>query len=108
MTRASRAKMGEVTGVVYNSLRRFVREMELRTRIEIRDKTKKAQKERLPPPSALEFVCFEDVMVRVQARRGNANAQWVLRDSECAWYTYVRLFFCFGLGVPVADIPCSG
>ena len=64
--------MQELKGENYDNLRRFVHEMEIRTCLD-------ADKDRQ------NFQNFEKVMVQVQARSGDAKAQWVLKKNEQAW-----------------------
>lgn len=64
--------------------------MEDTARLEISAATKKAHKERRPPPSTSEFVYFDQVMTKVQPRTGDGEAQWVLNDFEEAWHGAAR------------------
>lgn len=82
--------MQELKGHEYESLRKFIHELEIGKRMEINHKTRKAKKDRLPPPKTSEFVFFEEKMVKVQARGGDGEAQWVLERHEDAWYASKR------------------
>jgi len=62
----------ELKGENYDDLQRFVHEMEFRT---LRGASNERQS----------FEYFENVMVQVQERSGDANAQWVLKKNEQAW-----------------------
>lgn len=64
--------------------------MEDTSRVEISAAAKKANKERRAPPSTSEFVYFDQVMVKVQPRNGDGEAQWVLSDFELAWHDATR------------------
>lgn len=64
--------------------------MEDTSRLEISAATKKAHKERCAPPSTSEFVYFDQVMVKVQPRNGDGEAQWVLSDFELDWHDAIR------------------
>lgn len=61
-------------------------ELEDTARWKIHAASKKSQRERRAPRSSSEFVYFEDVMVKVQSRSGDASAHWVLIENERAWY----------------------
>lgn len=64
--------------------------MEDTARYETSVETKKAHKNRRAPPSSFEFIYFEEVMAKVQARTGDGQAQWVLKEHEEAWRNAVR------------------
>lgn len=64
--------------------------MEDTARVKLSTATKKAHKERRAPPSTSEFVFFDEVMVKVQPRSGDGEAQWVLGEFEAAWYDAAR------------------
>ena len=51
---------------------------------------KEAHKKRRPPPSTSNFVYFDEVMVKVQPRTGDGEAQWVLKEHEQAWHDASR------------------
>ncbi|CAN0315441.1 unnamed protein product [Ectocarpus sp. 6 AP-2014] len=74
----------------YASLRVFIHGVEDTARHEIAKATKRAHRERRAPPSSSEFVFFEQKMVQVQRRDGDAAAQWVLKEHESAWYDQTR------------------
>lgn len=78
-----------LAGQAHNSIRQFVYELELRTRVEIIKKAKKARKKRRPPPRSSDFVFFYEVMVKVQARRETVGAV-----RECG-----RLVQCIETGI---------
>ncbi|CAN0416414.1 unnamed protein product [Ectocarpus sp. 12 AP-2014] len=80
----------QLDGGAYASLREFIHGVEDAARLEIAKATEKAHKERRPPPSASEFVFFEQKMVQVQRRDGDAAVQWVLKEHESAWYDQTR------------------
>ena len=64
--------------------------MEDTARREFSAAIKEAHKKRRPPPSTSNFVYFDDVMVKVQPRTGDGEAQWVLKEHEQAWYDAAR------------------
>lgn len=64
--------------------------MEDTARLEISAATRKAHKYRRPPPSSSDFVYFDQVMVKVQPRSGDGEAQWVLDDKAEAWHNATR------------------
>lgn len=80
----------ELKGPHYESVRKFIHEMEIKTRMEISAKQRKGLKARRGDASDPHFVNFEEVMVQVQARDGDGAAQWVLAKHENAWYESVR------------------
>lgn len=83
-------KVKELKGNAYKRLQACVHEMEEAARLTIVAATKKARRRGKSPPSTSEFVFFEDVMAKVQARTGDGEAQWVLKEHEQAWYDSVR------------------
>ncbi|CAM9686810.1 unnamed protein product [Ectocarpus fasciculatus] len=80
----------QLEGGAYNFLREFIHGVEDTARLEIAKATKKAHKERRAPPNASDFVFFEQKMVQVQRRDGDAGVQWVLKEHESAWYDQTR------------------
>ena len=65
-------------------------EMEDTARLQSSAATKKARRKGKAPPRNSDFVYFEDVMTKVQARTGDGEAQWVLRGYENAWLDAVK------------------
>ena len=84
------SKVQPLQGNAYECLRRLVHDMQDTARMKISNATKKAHKERRAPPSTSEFVYFDQVMVKVQPRAGDGEAQWVLSDFEEAWRDAAR------------------
>ncbi|CAN0097652.1 unnamed protein product [Ectocarpus sp. 12 AP-2014] len=80
----------QLEGGAYASLREFIHGVEDTARLEIAKATKKAHRERRAPPSSSEFVFFEQKMVQVQRRDGDAAVQWVLKEHESAWFDQTR------------------
>ncbi|CAM9593028.1 unnamed protein product [Ectocarpus sp. 13 AM-2016] len=80
----------QLEGGAYASLREFIHGVEDTVRLENAKATKKAHRERRAPPSSSEFVFFEQKMVQVQRRDGDAAVQWVLKEHESAWYDQTR------------------
>ncbi|CAM9180095.1 unnamed protein product, partial [Ectocarpus fasciculatus] len=80
----------ELEGGAYASLREFIHGVEDTARLEIAKATKKAHRERRAPPPASEFVFFDQKMVQVQRRDGDAAVQWVMKGHEAAWYDQMR------------------
>jgi len=64
--------------------------MEDTARLQSSAARKKALRKGKAPPSNSDFVYFEDVMTKVQARTGDGEAQWVLRGYENAWLDAVK------------------
>lgn len=50
----------------------------------------KAETRRRDRPRSSEFVFFEQKMVRVQRRNGDAAVQWVLKGQQHAWYEAMK------------------
>jgi len=84
------SKVKALKGNAYKRLREFVHEMEDTARLQSSAATKKARRKGKAPPRNSDFVYFEDVMTKVQARTGDGEAQWVLRGYENAWLDAVK------------------
>lgn len=78
-------KVKTLKGNAYKSLRTFVHEMEDTARLRNSAARKKAHRKSKVHPSKPDFVSFEDVMTKVQARTGDGEGQWVLLAHEQAW-----------------------
>ncbi|CBJ29670.1 LRR-GTPase of the ROCO family, putative pseudogene [Ectocarpus siliculosus] len=87
---AAGPQTAQLEGGVYSSLREFIHGVEDTARLEIAKATKKAHRERRAPPSSSEFVFFEQKMVQVQRRDGDAAVQWVLKGHESSWFDQTR------------------
>ncbi|CAN0315933.1 unnamed protein product [Ectocarpus sp. 6 AP-2014] len=87
---AAGPQAAQMKAAAYTSLREFIHGVEDTARLEIAKATKKANRERRAPPSSPEFVFFEQKMVQVQRRDGDAAVQWVLKEHESAWYDQTR------------------
>ncbi|CAN0468026.1 unnamed protein product [Ectocarpus sp. 8 AP-2014] len=87
---AAGPQTAQLEGGAYASLREFIHGVEDTARLEIAKATKKAHRERRAPPSSSEFVFFEQKMVQVQRRDGDAAVQWVLKEHESAWFDQTR------------------
>lgn len=79
------SKVQALKGSAYKCLRTFVHEMEDTARLQKNTVRRKARRKGIAPPSDPEFVFFEEVMSKVQARTGDGGAQWVLQGHEQAW-----------------------
>ena len=75
-------------GRAYEGLRKIVNDLEQAARCKSRAANKKertARENHRATASAPEFVYFKQVMVKVQARTGDGEAQWVLKEHKQAW-----------------------
>ncbi|CAM9557099.1 unnamed protein product [Ectocarpus sp. 12 AP-2014] len=87
---AADTQVAQLKEGAYTSLREFIHGVEDTACLEIVKQKKKAHRERRAPPTASEFVFFEEKMVQVQRRDGDAAIQWVLKEHESAWYDQTR------------------
>lgn len=75
-------------GRAYEGLRKIVSDVEEAARCKTRAANKKdarARENHRAPASTSEFVYFKQVMVKGQARTGDGEAQWVLKEHKQAW-----------------------
>lgn len=79
-------KVQALQGTGYRRLQTSVHEMEETARLKISAARKKARRRGKALSIASKFVVFEHVMVKVQARTGIGEAQWVLKEHEHAYY----------------------
>lgn len=90
LTAIPNVQVQALKGNAYRRLQTLVHEIEETARLKISAATKKARRRGKTLPIASEFVFFEQVMAKVQARTGVGEAQWVLKEHEDAHYDAAR------------------